>query len=57
MKKAILSFVSGLAPLSCPELSRADDTERGEIDSIDKGDRLVTIDGDRYWIDEDVSRA
>ena len=29
-------------------------TLTGEINSIDKGDRLVTIDGERYQIDEDV---
>ena len=55
MKKALVSFVSALAILGGCALARADDTEHGEIDSIDKGDRLVTIDGDRYWIDEDVS--
>jgi Protein of unknown function (DUF1344) len=56
MKMAIISAVSALALLSCSGLgSSADDTEHGRIDSIDKGDRLVTIDGDRYWVDEDVS--
>jgi hypothetical protein len=24
---------------------------------MDKGDRLVTIDGDRYYVDEDVSMS
>lgn len=55
MKKAIVSFVSALTILTWSGLASADDTESGEVDSIDKGDRLVTIDGDRYYIDEDVS--
>jgi hypothetical protein len=30
------------------------ETLTGEIDSIDRDDRLVTIDGERYQIDESV---
>ena len=54
MKKILVSSVSALAILGWAGFASAE-TERGEIDSIDKGDRLVTIDGVRYEVAEDVS--
>lgn len=52
MKNA-LAFVSVLAIAGCSAL-KGSETLTGEIDSIDRGDRLVTIDGERYQIDESV---
>ena len=44
MKKALIALMPVLAIVGCS----------GEIVSIDRGDRLVTIDGERYEIDESV---
>ena len=56
MKKALVSSVSAFAILAWSGFASAEtETVRGEIDSIDKGDRLVTIDGARYEIAADVS--
>jgi hypothetical protein len=52
MKNA-LAFVSVLAIAGCSALNGSE-TLTGEIDSIDRDDRLVTIDGERYQIDESV---
>jgi hypothetical protein len=55
MKKALVALVSLLAIVGCSGLGLGGaETLTGEIDSIDMGDRLVTIDGKRYQIDEDV---
>jgi PDZ domain-containing secreted protein len=53
MKSALVAFVSVLAIAGCSGLMGSE-TLTGEIDSIDRGDRLVTIDGERYQIDENV---
>ena len=53
MMKTLVALVPVLAIAGC---SGFDSTERftGEVDSIDRDDRLVTIDGERYQIDEGV---
>jgi hypothetical protein len=53
MKKALIALMPVLAIVGCSGLSGSE-TLTGEIDSIDRGDRLVTIDGERYEIDESV---
>ena len=53
MRSAFLALVPVLAIAGCSGLNGTR-TLTGEIDSIDSGDRLVTIDGERYQIDEDV---
>jgi hypothetical protein len=53
MKKALIALVPVLAIVGCSGLNGSE-TLTGEIDSIDRGDRLVTIDGERYEIDESV---
>jgi hypothetical protein len=56
MQKALVALVPILALLGCSGLDLdGAETTSGEIDSMDEGDRLVTIDGVRYEIDEDVS--
>jgi PDZ domain-containing secreted protein len=54
MKTALVALVPLLAILGCSALG-ATETRRGEIDSLDEGDRLATIDGIRYQISDDVS--
>ena len=55
MKRAFVALVPVLAIAGCSSLG-LDGTETltGEIDSIDRDDRLVTINGERYQIDESV---
>lgn len=53
MKIALLALIPILALAGCSSLGGSE-TLTGEVNSIDKGDRLVTIDGERYQIDEDV---
>jgi hypothetical protein len=47
------ALVSVFAIAGCSGLTGSE-TFTGEIDSIDQEDRLVTIDGERYQIDESV---
>jgi hypothetical protein len=55
MKRALVALVSVLAIAGCSSLGLdGAETLTGEIDSIDRDDRLVTIDGQRYQIDESV---
>jgi Cu/Ag efflux protein CusF len=56
MKKALISLVPALAILGWSGPASAE-TERGEIDSIDKDDRTVTIDGVTYEVAEGVSMS
>ena len=51
--RRILALVPVLAIAGCSGLGGSE-TLTGEINSIDREDRLVTIDGERYQIDEDV---
>jgi hypothetical protein len=53
MKNVLVALVPILAIAGCSALEGAE-TLTGEIDSIDRDDRLVTIDGERYQIDESV---
>ena len=56
MKKALVALVPVLAIFGCSGLDLdGSETLSGEIDSMDEGDRLVTIDGVRYEIAEEVS--
>lgn len=54
MRKALVALVPVLAILGCSGFDSAE-TQRGEIDSVDRDDGLVTIDGIRYQVAEDVS--
>jgi PDZ domain-containing secreted protein len=54
MKKALVALLPVLAILGCSGLGGAE-TRSGEIESLDEDDRLVTIDGVRYQISDDVS--
>jgi hypothetical protein len=53
MKRTLIALVSIFATAGCSGLNGSE-TLTGEVDSIDRDDRLVTIDGERYQIDEDV---
>jgi hypothetical protein len=53
MRKALFALVPVLAIAGCSGFDSTE-TRSGEIDSLDEDDRLVTIDGARYQIDEDV---
>ena len=53
MKRMLVALVPVLAIAGCSGFGGAE-TLTGEVNSIDRGDRLVTIDGERYQIDEDV---
>lgn len=53
MKKLLFALVPILVIAGCSVLEGSK-TLTGEINSIDRDDRLVTIDGERYQIDEDV---
>ena len=53
MKRTLVALVPVLAITGCSALGGSE-TLTGEIDSIDREDRLVTIDGERYQIDEGV---
>lgn len=53
MKRALVALVPVLAILGCSGLGGGE-TRSGEIDSLDEDDRLVTIDGVRYQISDDV---
>ena len=53
MKKVLIALVPVLAILGCSALGGTE-TRSGEIDSLDEDDRLVTIDGIRYQISDDV---
>jgi Cu/Ag efflux protein CusF len=55
MKKTLMMLLPVLAIAGCSGLGLGGaETLTGEIDSIDRDDRLVTIDGERYQIDESV---
>ena len=56
MKKALVALVPVIAIAGCSELGLGGGAETltGEINSIDREDRLVTIDGERYQIDESI---
>ena len=53
MNKALFALIPILAIAGCSSLNGSE-TLTGRVNSIDKGDRLVTIDGERYQIDEEV---
>jgi Cu/Ag efflux protein CusF len=53
MKKSLMVILPVLAIAGCAALNGSE-TLTGEIESIDREDRLVTIDGERYQIDESV---
>jgi Cu/Ag efflux protein CusF len=53
MKRALVALVPVLTIVGCAGLNGTE-TLTGEVNSIDRDDRLVTIDGERYQIDEDV---
>ena len=53
MKKAFIALLPVLAIVGCSAFE-GPKTLTGEIDSIDRDDRLVTIDGERYQIDESI---
>jgi hypothetical protein len=53
MKKAFLALVPIFAIVGCSAFE-GPKTLTGEINSMDRDDRLVTIDGERYQIDESV---
>lgn len=53
MKRALVATVAILAIAGCSGLSGTK-TLTGEVNSIDRDDRLVTIDGERYQIDDDL---
>jgi hypothetical protein len=53
MKRILVALVPVLAIAGCSGLNGSE-TLTGEINSIDREDRLVTIDGERYQIDESV---
>jgi Cu/Ag efflux protein CusF len=53
MKKSLVALVPALVIAGCSVLEGSK-TLTGEVDSIDRDDRLVTIDGERYQIDESV---
>jgi hypothetical protein len=53
MKKTLIAFLPFLAVAGCSALNGSE-TLTGEINSIDREDRLVTIDGERYQIDESI---
>jgi Cu/Ag efflux protein CusF len=55
MKKTLVAFVPVIAIAGCSGLGLGGaETLTGEINSIDREDRLVTIDGERYQIDESI---
>ena len=55
MKKALVALVPVIAIAGCSGLGLGGaETLTGEINSIDREDRLVTIDGERYQIDESI---
>ena len=56
MKKTLILLLPALAISGCSELGLGGGAETltGEINSIDREDRLVTIDGERYQIDESI---
>lgn len=56
MKKTLVTLVPVIAIAGCSGLGLGGSAETltGEIDSIDREDRLVTIDGERYQIDESI---
>ena len=56
MKKTLILLLPALAIAGCSELGLGGGAETltGEINSIDREDRLVTIDGERYQIDESI---
>jgi hypothetical protein len=53
MKKTLILLLPVLAIGGCSALNGSE-TLTGEINSIDREDRLVTIDGERYQIDESI---
>jgi hypothetical protein len=53
MRKSLVALVPALVIAGCSALEGSK-TLTGEVNSIDRDDRLVTIDGERYQIDEDV---
>ena len=53
MKKAVMVLLPVFAIAGCSALNGSE-TLTGEINSIDRDDRLVTIDGERYQINESV---
>ena len=53
MKKMLISLLPAFVIAGCSGFGGSE-TLTGEINSIDRDDRLVTIDGERYQIDEDV---
>jgi hypothetical protein len=53
MKKMLISLLPAFVIAGCSGFG-GPETLTGEINSIDRDDRLVTIDGERYQIDEDV---
>ena len=53
MKRILVASVPVLAIAGCSALNGSE-TLTGEINSIDREDRLVTIDGERYQIDESI---
>jgi len=54
MKTALIALVPVLAIAGCSGFGGAE-TQSGEIESIDRDDGLVTIEGVRYQVAEDVS--
>ena len=53
MKIRLVALLPILAIAGCSSFDSTN-TLSGEVDSLDRDDRLVTIDGERYQIDEDV---
>jgi PDZ domain-containing secreted protein len=53
MKKTLVVLLSVFAIAGCSALNGSE-TLTGEVNSIDREDRLVTIDGKRYQIDESI---
>ena len=54
MKRTLISLVPALVIAGCSGFGGGSETLTGEVNSIDRDDRLVTIDGERYQIDQDV---
>jgi hypothetical protein len=55
VKKTLVALVPVIAVAGCSGLGLGGaETLTGEINSIDREDRLVTIDGKRYQIDESI---